>query len=87
MAVETKEQETGNKEDTRRVLLSIDDLHVWFELRRMVPFVHLTEWLAAGGTAYTDPTPHYPAMVPLLRTGPGLKASGGGLLRPSAVIM
>jgi Tfp pilus assembly protein PilF len=41
---------------------------VWFELRRMVPFVHLTEWLAAGGAAYTDPTPHYPALVPLLQT-------------------
>jgi peptide/nickel transport system ATP-binding protein len=34
MAVETKEQETGRMEDARRVLLSIDDLHVWFELRR-----------------------------------------------------
>jgi peptide/nickel transport system ATP-binding protein len=34
MAVETKEQAAGIKEDTRKVLLSIEDLHVWFELRR-----------------------------------------------------
>ena len=34
MAVETTQQTVGKKEDTRKVLLSIDDLHVWFELRR-----------------------------------------------------
>ncbi len=35
MAVETQEQFTGKQqEDQRKVLLTIDDLHVWFELRR-----------------------------------------------------
>ena len=34
MAVETTQKTVGKKEDTRKVLLSIDDLHVWFELRR-----------------------------------------------------
>src|SRR5512139_1961985 len=41
---------------------------VWFELQRMVPFAALTEWLAAGGSAYIDSAPHYPATVPLLQT-------------------
>src|SRR5512140_3712707 len=34
MSVETKDKPAAKKEDTRNVLLSIDDLHVWFELRR-----------------------------------------------------
>ncbi len=35
MVLETKKEEvTGIKEDTRKVLLTIEDLHVWFELRR-----------------------------------------------------
>ncbi len=35
MVLETKEQVTGRgNADTRQVLLAIDDLHVWFELRR-----------------------------------------------------
>jgi peptide/nickel transport system ATP-binding protein len=36
MAVEAQEQVTGKQqqEDQRKVLLTIDDLHVWFELRR-----------------------------------------------------
>ena len=41
---------------------------VWFELRAMVPFAPLAEWLAAPGTAYIDSAPHYPATVPLLQT-------------------
>ncbi len=34
MALETTQEISSKKEDTRKVLLSIDDLHVWFELRR-----------------------------------------------------
>jgi hypothetical protein len=39
--------------------------HVWFELRRIVPFVDLQHWQAAGGAFYTDASPNYPATVPL----------------------
>ena len=38
---------------------------VWFELKRIVPFVPLDQWLAAQGTLYTDSSPGYPATVPL----------------------
>jgi hypothetical protein len=38
---------------------------VWFELRRIVPFVSVDQWLAAGGALYTDAAPNYPATVPL----------------------
>jgi hypothetical protein len=41
---------------------------VWFELRRLVPFVEISEWL--GGTApngYLDAAPHYPGTVPLFQ--------------------
>ena len=40
---------------------------VWFEFGRMVPFVPFGEW-AAGDPAkvFTDPTPSYPATIPLL---------------------
>src|SRR5512143_1627188 len=34
MVVETKQQVAGKDGDTRKVMLSIEDLHVWFELRR-----------------------------------------------------
>src|SRR5512135_2522690 len=34
MVLDTDEKMTGKQEDTREVLLTIDDLHVWFELRR-----------------------------------------------------
>src|SRR5512146_698278 len=34
MVVETKQQVAGKDEDTRKVMLSIEDLRVWFELRR-----------------------------------------------------
>jgi len=40
---------------------------VWFELKSMVPFVPLVEWLQPGNTAYIDTAPHYPATVPLLQ--------------------
>ncbi|HEY7904186.1 MAG TPA: hypothetical protein VIH36_12090 [Casimicrobiaceae bacterium] len=38
---------------------------VWFELRRIVPFVSVDQWLAAAGALYTDAAPNYPATVPL----------------------
>ncbi len=38
---------------------------VWFELRHLVPFVGIEQWLAAGGAYYTDASPAYPATVPL----------------------
>jgi hypothetical protein len=39
---------------------------VWYELRRIVPFGPLSEWLAApAGSVYYDAAPHYPATVPL----------------------
>ena len=34
MVVDTNEKMTDGKQDPRKVLLTIDDLHVWFELRR-----------------------------------------------------
>ena len=34
MVLETDEKVTEKKQDTRKVMLTIDDLHVWFELRR-----------------------------------------------------
>jgi hypothetical protein len=38
---------------------------VWFELRSMVPFGPMHEWLPANGALYFDAAPHYPATVPL----------------------
>lgn len=38
---------------------------VWFEWRRIVPFVGVEQWLAGGGAFYTDAAPNYPATVPL----------------------
>jgi hypothetical protein len=38
---------------------------VWYELKSMVPFVSVAEWLQANGNAYFDAAPHYPATVPL----------------------
>jgi hypothetical protein len=38
---------------------------VWFELKHIVPFVGVDQWLAAQGAAYTDASPGYPATVPL----------------------
>ncbi|MEP7063885.1 MAG: hypothetical protein ABI881_15970, partial [Betaproteobacteria bacterium] len=38
---------------------------VWFEFKRIVPFVDTAQWLAAQGAAYTDASPGYPATVPL----------------------
>jgi hypothetical protein len=38
---------------------------VWFELRRIVPFVDVPQWLAATGSVYTDAAPGYPATVSL----------------------
>jgi hypothetical protein len=40
---------------------------VWFELKTMVPFVPLAEWLQPGSAAYIDTAPNYPATVPLLQ--------------------
>jgi peptide/nickel transport system ATP-binding protein len=34
MVVETQQKVSGKQQDTRKVMLSIEDLHVWFELRR-----------------------------------------------------
>jgi len=38
---------------------------VWYELKSMVPFAAVTEWLQANGSAYFDAAPNYPATVPL----------------------
>jgi hypothetical protein len=38
---------------------------VWFDLRRIVPFVDAAQWLAGNGAYYTDASPNYPATVPL----------------------
>lgn len=38
---------------------------VWFELKRIVPFVGIDPWLAAHGALYTDASPGYPATIPL----------------------
>jgi peptide/nickel transport system ATP-binding protein len=51
MAVETTEQITGKKEDTRKVMLVIDDLHVWFELRRF-GFGHAGYVRAVDGVSF-----------------------------------
>ena len=41
---------------------------VWYELRTLVPFVNVAEWLSATvPTAYFDAAPHYPATVPLFQ--------------------
>jgi hypothetical protein len=40
---------------------------VWFELKTMVPFAPLVEWLQPGSVAYIDTAPHYPATVPLMQ--------------------
>jgi len=40
---------------------------VWFELRRMAPFVDAGQWMAAGGTAWFDAAPGNPATLPLLQ--------------------
>src|SRR5512146_188094 len=34
MVVETQQKVSGKQQDTRKIMLSIEDLHVWFELRR-----------------------------------------------------
>jgi hypothetical protein len=39
---------------------------VWYELRSIVPFERVDAWFAAGGAAYFDASPNYPATVPLL---------------------
>jgi len=38
---------------------------VWYELKSMVPFVPVAQWLEANGAAYYDAAPHYPGTVPL----------------------
>jgi hypothetical protein len=40
---------------------------VWYELGRIVPFVHADAWLSGAGGAYFDAAPDYPATVPLLQ--------------------
>jgi len=40
---------------------------VWYELARIVPFVHADVWLAGAPGAYFDASPNYPASVPLLQ--------------------
>ncbi len=51
MAVETQEQITGKKLDTRKVMLDIDNLHVWFELRRF-GFGHAGYVRAVDGVSF-----------------------------------
>ena len=51
MAVETQEQVTGRKQDNRKVMLTIDDLHVWFELRRF-GFGHAGYVRAVDGVSF-----------------------------------
>ena len=51
MAVETQEQITGKKQDHRKVMLTIDDLHVWFELRRF-GFGHAGYVKAVDGVSF-----------------------------------
>ncbi len=51
MAVETQEQVTGKKLDTRKVMLDIDNLHVWFELRRF-GFGHAGYVRAVDGVSF-----------------------------------
>jgi hypothetical protein len=38
---------------------------VWFEMGRIVPFERSEAWFDAGGAAWFDAAPHYPATVPL----------------------
>jgi hypothetical protein len=38
---------------------------VWFEMGRIVPFERSEAWFDAGGAAWLDAAPHYPATVPL----------------------
>jgi hypothetical protein len=40
---------------------------VWFELGRIVPFVHADQWFAAGGAMYFDAAPDAPPTLPLLQ--------------------
>ncbi len=40
---------------------------VWFEFRRMTPFVGAAPWLAAGGGVWFDAAPGNPATLPLLQ--------------------
>jgi len=40
---------------------------VWYELRRIVPFVAGDAWFAAGGAAYFDAQPDLPPTAPLLQ--------------------
>ena len=40
---------------------------VWYEQGRIVPFVRVDEWFAAGGTSYIDAGPHYPGTVGLIQ--------------------
>lgn len=41
---------------------------VWFELGRVVPFIHMNEWLSATQPgAYVDAAPHYPGTVSLFQ--------------------
>ena len=40
---------------------------VWFEYRRMVPFVDDMHWIDATGNVFTDAHPTYPGTVPLLQ--------------------
>jgi peptide/nickel transport system ATP-binding protein len=51
MAVDTQEKVTGKTEDNRKVMLTIDDLHVWFELRRF-GFGHAGYVKAVDGVSF-----------------------------------
>lgn len=60
MTVETKAP--GTKQDTRKVLLDIDDLHVWFELRRF-GFGHAGYVKAVDGVTFAVHTGEAIAVV------------------------
>src|SRR5512135_16429 len=51
MVPDTKANEIGNREDGRKVMLLIDDLHVWFELRRF-GFGHAGYVKAVDGVSF-----------------------------------
>ncbi len=51
MVVETQKPVAGKKPDTRKVMLDIDDLHVWFELRRF-GFGHAGYVRAVDGVSF-----------------------------------
>src|SRR5512142_430484 len=51
MVLETKVKAADQKEDARKVLLEIDDLHVWFELRRF-GFGHAGYVRAVDGVSF-----------------------------------